>query len=99
MFPLESREEGYFGTKMPIKSSIFNEGNGYTGKVEVIVSGRYFDPTSVNVVFERKLEVEASPVVSESESTENSEELLREEAALSDIIKPEIPEETRIKTK
>lgn len=68
LFPLvRGDEENLFKTTIPM-GNMFSETKEYTGRVEVIVGGRYFNPTTVNIAFERELRVEATPIMSEEQT-------------------------------
>ena len=67
-FPMEVKEEGVVKVMIPSLPGIFRENTEYTGNVEVIVGSRWFNPTTVGLVFEQDMEVEASPVLSEQET-------------------------------
>lgn len=64
VFPLESKENGIVGVKIP-SEEIFKENIQYSGKVEVIVAGRYFNPTTVMLQFEKNIEIVANPILKE----------------------------------
>lgn len=91
--PMEMNE-GLVKVTLPNLPGVFRENSEYTGNVEVIVGSRYFNPTTVGLVFEREMEVEAAPIFSE-ESRQLSVEELQEkkpqyesEDELSSVIKP-----------
>lgn len=86
-FPMENLGEGTMGVKIPNIPHIFKEGIEYLGQVEVIVGNRWFAPTTVGLVFERELKVEATPILSESPQETPREE--EEEEEFSSFIKPE----------
>src|SRR5574337_1552637 len=92
MFPLtKGDEENLFKTTIPQKmGSVFSETKEYTGRVEVIVGGRYFNPTTVNIAFERELRVEATPVLSEEQARdEESEDIFG-------VLKPAEPSHAKV---
>lgn len=93
-FPMERLEEGLVGVTLPALNGVFKENAEYTGQVEVIVGNRYFTPTTVGLVFEKEMEVEAAPIL--TEETKVAVEDLQESAGLgeetenefSTVIKP-----------
>ena len=97
-FPMEKLEEGMVGVLIPDSIDVFKEDREYIGKVEVIVGNRYFTPTQVGLVFERELEIEASPVVTSSakhllereEEPEGSSSDEENDSLFSTVIRPQI---------
>jgi hypothetical protein len=79
-FPMERLEEGTVGVTIPGLQGVFREGADYTGQVEVIVGNRWFNPTTVGLVFEKEMEVEAAPIL--TEETKVAVEDLQESAGL-----------------
>lgn len=74
LFPLQrGNEDNLFVSTIPNMPSAFSETKDYTGRVEVIVGGRYFNPTTVNIAFERELTVEGSPVLTEEQEAPDKE--------------------------
>lgn len=82
-FPMEKLEEGVVGVNIPALVGVFQEGADYTGQVEVIVGNRWFNPTTIGLVFEREMKVEAVPILTE----ENQKKIMVEE--LQENLKPE----------
>lgn len=83
MFPLERGEEsGLFVASIPEMPSVFSEDLDYTGKVEVIVGNRYFNPTNVAISFERGVQVDAAPLLTETQ------EDISDHKAVESVIKP-----------
>jgi len=91
-FPMERLEEGTVGVIIPDLQGVFREGTDYTGQVEVIVGNRWFNPTTVGLVFEKEMEVEAAPIL--TEETKVAVEDLQESAGFGEedefsaVIKP-----------
>lgn len=91
-FPMERLEEGTVGVTIPGLQGVFQEGADYTGQVEVIVGNRWFNPATVGLVFEKEMEVEAAPIL--TEETKVAVEDLQESASpegedeFSAVIKP-----------
>jgi hypothetical protein len=74
LFPLQrGNEDNLFVSTIPNMPSAFSETKDYTGRVEVIVGGRYFNPTTVNIAFERELTVEGSAVLTEEQEPTDKE--------------------------
>lgn len=93
-FPMERLEEGTVGVNIPAINGIFKEGVEYAGQVEVIVGNRYFTPTSIGLVFEKEMEVEAAPILTEETkvAVEDLQEAVEpEEEFMTVIKKPELP--------
>lgn len=92
--PMELNE-GLVKVTLPNLPGIFRENSEYTGNVEVIVGSRYFNPTTVGLVFERDMEVQAAPIFSEENHPLAVEELQEgkpqpeHEDEFSSVIKPE----------
>ena len=82
--PMVNLEEGLVGVTIPDLPQMFQEGVEYTGNVEVVVGSRWFNPASVGLVFERDMQVQASPLQEETDGvpTENIDEF-------ASVIKPE----------
>jgi len=95
-FPMSKLEEGTMGVTIPDLPHVFKEGAEYTGQVEVIVGNRWFNPTTVGLVFEREMKVEAAPLLEEETNPRLRVEDLQEalegsegEDEFASFIKPE----------
>jgi hypothetical protein len=71
---------------VPVMKGIVTENNKYNGKLEVILGGRYFTPTEVDIEFVEPLKVEAAVVssVSVKKKSDNSTFLLEESKSVSE---------------
>lgn len=93
MFPLARREDdvedSVFGAVIPrMPNNVFSENKEYSGKVEVIVGGRYFNPTTVGIAFERQMSVETVPMLFPSAQTHN-------EDVVESVVKPTVAPEVK----
>jgi hypothetical protein len=70
---------------VPPLKTVFNETSEYIGKLEVIVGDKYFAPTSMDIKFEKAVEVSANPVsVSKHNQKHNLLEQLEDEPSPAD---------------
>jgi hypothetical protein len=72
-FPVEKKSDGIVSVVVPEMSTVFKEGSGYEGKLEIFVGNRYFTPTVVDVSFDKTLKFEAV-LIKTAEDIESSVE-------------------------
>jgi hypothetical protein len=71
IFSTDKTEDGVSITIPPMKGLI-SENKNYSGKLEIILAGRYFTPTEVNIDFIEPIKVEAAfSVIKKNGSTSN----------------------------
>lgn len=87
LFPMERVDGEKVKVTIPGDLPYFNEGKVYTGIVEVNLGNRLFTPTTVNIVFEKELEVVALPSLVKEEEEEPAEEKIE----LEEIFSPGAP--------
>lgn len=81
---------GVVEVQIPRSLHLFKEGTEYLGNVEVLVGSRWFNPTTVQLVFERAeveqeegdeqpLDIQAEPILAETVQEENLDAVIRPE--------------------
>jgi len=91
IFSAAKTEDGVAVT-IPIMKGVALEENKYQGKLEVILGGRYFTPTEVDIEFTEPLKVEAAVVSSVVQKKSGGSSLLGEAPAKQQEIIEESPE-------
>ncbi|TXH11347.1 MAG: hypothetical protein E6R04_01855 [Spirochaetes bacterium] len=74
LFPMERMDGEKVKVTIPGDLPFVQEGKVYTGIVEVNLGNRLFTPTTVNIVFEKEMEVIALPILEDEEQEEQIEE-------------------------
>lgn len=87
LFPMERVDGEKVKVTIPGDLPYFNEGKVYTGIVEVNLGNRLFTPTTVNIIFEKELEVVALPILVKEEE----EPVPEEKIELEEIFSPGPP--------
>jgi hypothetical protein len=79
VFPMERVDGEKVKVTIPGTLPYFAEGKNYTGIVEVNLGNRLFMPTTVDIIFERELEVIALPILEKEEPKPEEPKLQLEE--------------------
>lgn len=62
MFPVKKQDDGTVIVTIPPMKNIFKENKDYTGKIEILLGSRYFTPATMNIGFEKPVEVTVESV-------------------------------------
>lgn len=88
IFPMERIGGEKVKVSIPGDLPYFNEGRVYTGIVEVNLGNRLFMPTTVDIIFEKELEVVALPILVKEEEEPQEEEKVELEEVFAHGEKP-----------
>lgn len=85
---------------VPVMKGIVTENNKYNGKLEVILGGRYFTPTEVDIEFIEPLKIEAAVVSNVSVRSKNtgSQSILEEAGTTSKLFQQDDAQELSIES-
>lgn len=85
-FPVVKKTDGDVSCLIPSMPEVFKEENDYTGKLEIFIGSRYFNPTTFNIKFIRSLQVEAIIMKTKENSSDDTLEEDVDDSEIASII-------------